>query len=89
MATTTIRVSDETREQLAQVARDLGAASTDETIRRLLDEHRHRQWIDTMDQFRANHPDEWQAYLDEADELDQASAPAGDAWDDQAWEQAA
>lgn len=78
-----LRVSDETRERVQQLAREeLGGASADEAIRRLLDEHWMQQAIADVEDYRVNDPQGWADYLREADELSQADAPITDGWNE-------
>lgn len=76
-----LRVSEETRARVQQVAReDFNGASADETIRRLLDEHWMRQAIADVEEYRASDPEGWAEYLREADEWSRADAPVTDGW---------
>lgn len=76
-----LRVSDETRERVQQLAREeLGGASADEAIRRLLDEHWMQQAIADVEDYRLNDPQGWADYLRAADERSQADAPITDGW---------
>ncbi|MGH3504427.1 MAG: hypothetical protein ACRDQA_26545 [Nocardioidaceae bacterium] len=78
-----LRVSDETRERVQQIAHDdFGGASADEAIRRLLDEHWMQQAIADVEDYRATNPQGWADYLRDADELSQADAPITDGWDE-------
>lgn len=79
MTMTTIRVSAETRDRLADVAReDFDGASAEETVRALLDEHVRLRAIQAMDAFRATDPAGYASYLTEAEVLISADAPLGD-----------
>lgn len=76
-----LRVSDETREQVQRLAREeFGGASADETIRRLLDEHWERSALAAVEEYRAENPQGWADYLDEAEGLAETDAPITDEW---------
>ncbi|WP_432983354.1 hypothetical protein [Dactylosporangium sp. CA-233914] len=78
-------MDETTRDDLTRVAsEDLGGASADEAIRRLLAEHWQMKAIAALDAYRANDPEGWAEYVAEADQEDRASAPAADAWDEAA-----
>lgn len=80
-----LRVDPETRDRVMRVARDdFGGVSADEALQRLLEEHWERQAVAVMEQFRAEDPDGWKAYLAEAEQWDAASAPIVDGWDEHA-----
>jgi hypothetical protein len=82
--TTMLRVSEQTRDRVMQVAaHDFGGATAEETLIRLLDEHWEAQAIAAMDRFRASDPGGWAEYLAEADRSDKAQAVVVDAWDEQ------
>lgn len=81
--TTMLRVSDETRDKVMRVAaEDFGGATVEETLRRLLELHWQEKAIAAMDHFRATDPQGWADYLAEAEEMDAASAPPMDPWDE-------
>jgi hypothetical protein len=85
MGSVMIRVDESTRDELTRVAgEDLGGASADEAIRRLLAEHWQMKAIAALDAYRATDPDGWAEYVAEADRDDSASAPASDVWDEAA-----
>jgi hypothetical protein len=68
MTVTTLRVSAETRDQLAAVAQtDFGGVTAENAIQRLLDEHVQLRSIQIMDAYREQHPDGWIDYLVGAD----------------------
>lgn len=80
-----IRVDESTRDDLTRVAsEDLGGATADEAIRRLLAEHWQMKAIAALDAYRASDPEGWAEYVAEADREDQASASAADPWDEAA-----
>lgn len=82
MGSVMIRVDESTRDELTRVAsEDLGGASADETIRRLLAEHWQMKAVAAVDAYRATDPEGWAEYVAEADREDRASAPSADAWD--------
>jgi hypothetical protein len=85
MGSVMIRVDESTRDDLTRVAsEDLGGASADEAIRRLLAEHWQMKAIAALDAYRASDPEGWAEYVAEADRDDRASAPAADPWDEAA-----
>ncbi|MFG2039434.1 hypothetical protein [Dactylosporangium sp. NPDC048998] len=85
MGSVMIRVDESTRDDLTRVAtEDLGGASADEAIRRLLAEHWQMKAIAAVDVYRANDPEGWAEYVAEADRDDRATAPAVDPWDEAA-----
>ncbi|MFI5913997.1 hypothetical protein [Dactylosporangium sp. NPDC051541] len=85
MGSVMIRVDETTRDDLTRVAsEDLGGASADEAIRRLLAEHWQMKAIAALDGYRASDPDGWAEYVADADREDRASAPAADPWDEAA-----
>lgn len=76
-----LRVSDETRDRVQQVAReDYGGATAEETVQRLLDEHWMQQAIADVENYRQANPDGWAEYLAEAAEWEQNEAPITDGW---------
>jgi hypothetical protein len=85
MGSVMIRVDESTRDDLTRVAgEDLGGASADETIRRLLAEHWQMKAIAAMDAYRATDPEGWSEYVAEADREDRVSAPTADPWNEAA-----
>lgn len=77
-----LRVSEETRERVQQLAREeFGGASADEAIKRLLDEHWELSAIAAVRSTREHEPAEWSDYLAEAEEGAAAEAPVVDGWD--------
>jgi hypothetical protein len=85
MGSVMIRVDETTRDALTRVAgEDLGGASADETIRRLLAEHWQMKAIAAMDAYRTTDPEGWREYVAAADREDRAFAPAADEWDEAA-----
>jgi hypothetical protein len=85
MGSVMIRVDESTRNDLTRVAsEDLGGASADEAIRRLLAEHWQMKAIAALDTYRASDPEGWADYVAEADRDDRTSAPAADPWDEPA-----
>ncbi|GAA3449155.1 hypothetical protein [Dactylosporangium matsuzakiense] len=85
MGSVMIRVDESTRDDLTRVAsEDLGGASADEAIRRLLAEHWQMKAIAALDAYRASDPDGWAEYVADADREDRASAPTADPWDEAA-----
>jgi hypothetical protein len=80
-----IRVSEETRERVMQLAaEDYGGVSADEALGRLLDEHWQAKCVAAVAQYRADHPDEWAEYLRDAEGWDAVSAPVSEPWDEAA-----
>jgi hypothetical protein len=76
-----LRVSDETRDRVQQVAREeFGGVSADETIRRLLDEHWQARALAAVREDRLSNSQGWADYLAEAAELTDADAPVTDEW---------
>lgn len=79
--TVMIRVSEESRRRLMEIARtELDCATADETLRRLLDEHWERQAIEAMDRYREQDPQGWAEYLAEFAEWDAVPGPPLDPW---------
>jgi hypothetical protein len=67
MTVTTLRVSTQTRDQLAAVAQaDFGGVTAESAIQRLLDEHAQLRAIQVMDEYREQDPTGWNDYLSEA-----------------------
>lgn len=82
MTTTSIRVSEAARDRLMQVAAtDYGDVSADAALTRLLDEHWERQAVEAVERYAREDPEGWADYLQEAEELDRASAPPVDRWE--------
>lgn len=76
-----LRVSDETRERVLRIGREeFGGASADETVRRLVDEHRQAAAIAAVHRYRESDPQGWSDYLVEAEEWSGADAPISDEW---------
>lgn len=74
-----LRVSDETRERVQRIAsEEMGGATVDEAIRRLLDEHWDARAVAAVEDYRTNDPEGWENYLAEAAEWSTADAPVGD-----------
>ncbi|MDQ2708241.1 MAG: hypothetical protein M3Z25_11635 [Actinomycetota bacterium] len=78
-----LRVSEETRERVLQIAREeFGGVSADEAVRRLIDEHWRSAAVAAVHRYRESDPQGWSDYLAEADELAAADAPINDEWVD-------
>lgn len=76
-----LRVSDATRQQILRIGRDeFGGASADETVRRLIDEHRRATAIAAVRRYRQSDPQGWSDYLVEAQERASADPPVTDEW---------
>jgi hypothetical protein len=76
MATTSMQVDSETRDQLAAIAeRDFEGASLGDALRRLVREHQINRIVRRYEDLRAD-ADEWASYRDEARLTDNV---AGDA----------
>lgn len=76
-----LRVSENTRARVQQVARDeFGGASDDEAIRRLLDEHWESRAVAAVEHYRADNPEGWRDYLADAADTAQADAAITDEW---------
>jgi hypothetical protein len=81
---TMLRVSEQTRDRVMQVAADdFGGVTAEEALNRLLDEHWEAQAIAAMDRFRARDPEAWSEYLAEADQWDTVQTSVVDTWDEQ------
>ncbi|MEU8899102.1 hypothetical protein [Nocardia sp. NPDC048505] len=79
--TVMLRVSEATRDRvLALAAEEFGGATVEEVLIHLLDEHWEAMAVNSMERYRAAHPDEWREYLADAEHTDQASAGAADGW---------
>ena len=79
MTTTSLRVSVTTRDALNRVAHDdFGGVSAEAALQRLLDEHVQLRSIQIMDQFRADDPTGYAAYLGDADADSDAEADISD-----------
>ncbi len=73
MATPTMQVDTELRDQLAHIAqRDFGGATLGEALQRLVTEHRINQIMHRYEQLRAD-PDEWASYRAETHLTDNAA----------------
>jgi hypothetical protein len=84
MAVTMIRVSQETRDTINEIARnDYGGVSADEALRRLVREHRRARWVEQARRFREEQPGQWDAAVSEMVEL--ADGAAGDGLADDPW----
>ena len=69
-----VRMEPATRDELMKVAADdFGGISANDTVKRLLDEHRKAMMIAAVRAYELEHPQEYDAYLREADEMDAAS----------------
>lgn len=69
--TTTVRLSERTRDRLMQVAsQDFGGLSADQALQRLLDEHWERRAVQAMDRLRAEDPDGYAELLGEIEQFD-------------------
>ncbi len=64
------------------LAEELGAKSAEDVIVRLLDERWEREAIAAVDKWAEQDPDGWNAYVDQVDQDDRASAPPADGWDE-------
>lgn len=84
-ASVMMRVSPATREKVTRIANDdFGGVTTDEALRRLVDEHWERRALDAMDRFQATDPAGYADYLAELKATEGADAPPIDPWDDEA-----
>lgn len=80
---TMLRVSEETRDRVLQVAtEDFGGISADEAVQRLLDEHWRAKVLAAVRAIQANDPEQWTEYLAEASEWEAAQAPVMEPWDE-------
>jgi hypothetical protein len=69
MTVTTLRVTTQTRDQLAAVAQaDFGGVTAEQAIQQLLDEHVQLRSIQIMDAYREQEPAGWADYLAGADQ---------------------
>jgi phage terminase large subunit-like protein len=85
MSTSMMRVSTETRETIMSIAReDYGGVSADEALRRLAREHWQARAVAAMEQYRAQDPEGWADYLNEAAELERADAVVTEEWNETA-----
>ncbi len=74
-----LRVSDETRERVQRIAsEEMGGATVDEVIRRLLDEHWEARAVAAVEEYRANDPEGWEDYLAETAEWSTVDTPVRD-----------
>lgn len=66
MATTTVQLNSELRDQLTRIAeQDFGGAPLGETVRRLVREHEVSQIMSRYEELRTD-PEEWAAYQAES-----------------------
>jgi hypothetical protein len=73
MATTTMQLDTELRDQLAHIAqRDFGGVTLGEALQRLVTEHRINRIMHRYEQLRAD-PDEWASYRAETQLADNAA----------------
>lgn len=82
MATTTMQLDTELRDQLVHIAqRDFGGATLGEALQRLVTEHRINKIMHRYEQLRAD-PEEWSSYRAETQLTDNAAGdglpPASD-----------
>lgn len=76
-----LRVSDETRDSVLQIAReDFDGATADETIRRLVEEHWRAKAVAAVERYRAVDPAGWADYLAGAGVAVESDAPVTDGW---------
>lgn len=76
-----LRVSDETRARVQQLARDeFGGVSANDAIRRLLDEHWEAAALAAVERYREDDPQGWADYLAEVDDSSAADGPVTDEW---------
>jgi hypothetical protein len=75
-----LRVSDEIRAAVMQLAREWGGVSADEAVRRLIEEHEQAAAIAAVQRYREENPQGWAEYLAEADADAAADAPITDGW---------
>lgn len=59
---------------------DYGGVSADEALRRLAREHWQARAVAAMEQYRAEDPEGWADYIDEAAALERADAPVTEEW---------
>jgi len=73
-----MRVSAETRNEMIRIAtEEYGGSTLEETLRRLLDEHRRARWVQAAREYFAE-PDNHDDYLGEAREWEAIDEPTTD-----------
>lgn len=78
-----LRVSDETRQYVLQMAREeFGGVSADEAVRRLIDEHWRASAVAAVRRYRKSDPRGWADYLAGVEQDTAADAPITDEWAD-------
>ncbi len=78
-----LRVSDETRERVLQVAaEDFGGVTADEAVRRLLEIHWQSKVIAAVTRYRHDDPQGWAEYVSESEDWDAVQPGVVDPWDE-------
>jgi hypothetical protein len=72
MRMTTIKISTDLRDRLADVAAEYGGATLADTLRHLIDEHEEQAALAAYDRLRAD-PAEWASYREESRLVDNAA----------------
>lgn len=84
MGVTMIRVSQETRDTINEIARnDYGGVSADEALRRMAREHKRARWVEQARRLREEAPEQWEAATSEMISL--ADGTVGDGLVDDPW----
>lgn len=79
-----IRVSQETRDTINEIARnDYGGVSADEALRRMAREHKRTLWVEQARRLREEQPEQWDAAASEM--VDLAEGTVGDGLADDPW----
>jgi hypothetical protein len=84
MGVTMIRVSQQTRDTINEIARnDYGGVSADEALRRMASEHKRARWVEQARRLREEQPERWETAVSELVEL--ADGTVGDGLTDDPW----
>jgi hypothetical protein len=84
MGVTMIRVSQETRDTINEIARnDYGGVSADEALRLMAREHKRARWVEQARRLREEQPGQWETAVSEMLEL--ADGTTGDGLADDPW----
>lgn len=84
MTITTIKVPTDLRDQIAEVAEEIGSTMAG-ALQRVLDDHRHQRILEQYTRLHADSP-AWADYMAELQEWDVAATDGldGDPWDETA-----
>jgi hypothetical protein len=78
-----VRLSETSRDRINALAeQEFPGSTADDVITRLLDEHWERRAVEAVTRYAQEHPEEFEAYVIEADTMDRISGVPVEPWGD-------